>query len=51
MYGTVNAKAVDPATTFGPEQAVSPKQLSSGEKQARWKGLWFPAAMIVNAQR
>jgi len=41
VYATVNAKAVEGAPGFGPEQTVSPKQLSGEEKVARWKKLWF----------
>jgi hypothetical protein len=41
VYATVNAKAVEGTPGFGPEQTVSPKQLSGEEKVARWKKLWF----------
>jgi hypothetical protein len=51
IYGTVNAKAVDAGTSFGAEQVVSPKRLSGGEKEDRWKRLWFPSVKIVNAAR
>jgi hypothetical protein len=48
VYATVNVKAVDAGTTFGLEQPVSPKQLSGGEKEDRWRRLWFSAVRLVD---
>ena len=45
-YGAVNVRCLDSAVTFGPELAVSPKQLSAAEKLQRWRGLWFPDVVV-----
>jgi hypothetical protein len=50
LYAAVNAKAVDDGTTFGAEQPVSPQQLSAGDKQRRWKDLWFSGVKLVNME-
>jgi len=40
-YATVNVNAVDAGMTFGPQQTVSPRKLSAGDKVKRWKHFWF----------
>jgi hypothetical protein len=45
-YGAVNVKSLSPATPFGPEQPVSPKQLSAPDKLQRWRDLWFPDVIV-----
>lgn len=46
VYGAVNARAVEGGVKFGPEQTVSPKKLSPGDKLERWQGVWFPDVSI-----
>lgn len=46
LYGAVNVKSLDPATSFGSEQSVSPKQLSAADKLQRWRGVWFPDVVV-----
>ena len=41
VFGTVNARVLDPPATFGPDETVSPKQLSPTLKAERWRALWF----------
>jgi hypothetical protein len=41
LYGTVNARALEGATKFVAEQAVSPKALPEAEKVKRWRAIWF----------
>lgn len=41
LYGAANARAVEGETGFGPEQPVSPKTLSAGDKAKRWQDVWF----------
>jgi hypothetical protein len=41
IYATVNVRAIEGAESFGAQQPVSPRKLSSGEKISRWKDLWF----------
>ena len=41
IYATINARVIEGAEGFAPEQAVSPRKLSSEAKVARWKELWF----------
>jgi hypothetical protein len=45
-YGTVNVRIFGSAPAFGPELAVSPKQLSATEKLQRWQDLWFPDVIV-----
>lgn len=45
-YGAVNVKSLDSASSFGPEQSVSPKQLSPPDKLQRWQGVWFPDVVV-----
>jgi hypothetical protein len=46
IYATVNAKVIEGAAGFGPEQTVSPKSLSSAAKVSRWKELWFSSVEL-----
>lgn len=45
-YGAVNVRSLDPAVSFGPEQSVSPKQLSATGKLQRWRDAWFPDVIV-----
>jgi hypothetical protein len=45
-HGAVNVRCLNSAVTFGPELAVSPKQLSATDKLQRWQELWFPDAIV-----
>ena len=47
LYGTVNVRSLDAAALFGPQQPVSPQQLSATEKLQRWQGLWFPTRINI----
>jgi hypothetical protein len=48
VYAAVNAKAVDTSTGgFGVEQPVSPKDLPSSDKIARWQSIWFPTVTVT----
>jgi hypothetical protein len=49
QYAAVNAKVVDVRVNFGPEQPVSPKKLSEGEKVGRWREIWFANVAVINA--
>lgn len=42
ILGVVNIRVLDPAVVFGTSRPISPKALSSGDKIARWRTLWFP---------
>ncbi len=46
LYGAVNVRSLDSAVAFGPEQSVSPKQLSATGKLQRWQGVWFPDVVV-----
>ena len=48
LHAAVNARACGDAG-FGPEQAVSPKLLSPGDKSARWRSVWFSEVRVVNS--
>jgi hypothetical protein len=50
VFGTVNAKALDCRSSFGPEQPVSPKSLPADQKAQRWRDIWFPDVTITNTQ-
>jgi hypothetical protein len=41
LYAAANAKAIEGKTGFGPDQPVSPKTLSAGDKARRWQDVWF----------
>lgn len=47
LYGAVNARAVAGGVEFGPQQPVSPQQLSPADKSRRWQGAWFSAVDIA----
>src|SRR5579863_1627490 len=49
LYGSVNARAVGTGEAFGPEQVVSPKQLSADEKSRRWRDIWFAKVEVQAA--
>jgi hypothetical protein len=46
LFGTLNAKALDSTSSFGPEQSVSPKVLSPDQKVQRWRDIWFPDVLL-----
>lgn len=48
LYGAANAKAVEGKTGFGPEQPVSPKTLSAGDKAKRWQDVWFSKVTVTH---
>jgi hypothetical protein len=50
VYATVNMRGLDGAAMFGPEQTVSPQQLSASEKANRWQGLWFPNVTVASSR-
>jgi hypothetical protein len=50
FYAAVNARAVQGGNPFGPEQSVSPKELSAEEKSKRWQEVWFTNVSIVSGQ-
>lgn len=47
-YGCVNAQALD-RKRFGEQLSVAPKKLSTEQKTARGKELWFPVVTIITA--
>jgi hypothetical protein len=47
LIGAANARAVGGGKAFGPEQAVSPKQLSGTGKVERWRQVWFTQVRIT----
>jgi len=46
LFAAVNARAVGGRVSFGPEQMVSPKTLSAGDKAKRWQDVWFSKVHI-----
>jgi hypothetical protein len=48
LHAAVNAKAVEAKTGFGPEQPVSPKTLSAGDKAKRWQDVWFSKVAVTS---
>jgi hypothetical protein len=49
IWGAVNARIVEGPTCFGTEQPVSPKTLSAGQKEKRWRDIWFRNVAIAAA--
>lgn len=47
LYATVNVNVIEPGTTWGAEQPVSPRKLSETDKIKRWQQLWFPGVEVV----
>ena len=50
LFGALNVRTLDSRLSFGPEQAVSPKLLSSDQKVRRWRDIWFPD-VLLNIER
>ncbi|NWK78372.1 GFA family protein [Aquitalea sp. LB_tupeE] len=50
LYGTVNCAALHETEALGTPVSVSPRQLDSSEKTARWSTLWFPDVRITILQ-
>jgi hypothetical protein len=50
LYGAVNARAVAGGVEFGPQQPVSPKMLSPGDKAKRWQEVWFPKVRVESGR-
>ncbi len=46
-FGVVNARVLGDRETFGAEVPVSPKQLGTEERTARWKRLWFSRVSVA----
>lgn len=44
--GAVNARCLDRAGEFAPQQTVSPQQLPAEERRERWRRLWIPRVRI-----
>ena len=49
LFAAVNARAVVGGKDFGPEQPVSPKQLSGDAKMKRWQEGWFSKVSVMGA--
>lgn len=46
LYGAINGQSLNHKTCLGDPIVTSPKQLSSQEKIARWKNIWFSNVKI-----
>ena len=49
-FGCVNTRGLFNDVNFGEELSISPKQLKSEQKIARWEALWFPRFTCVIAK-
>lgn len=47
--GAVNARCLDRAGEFAPEQNISPQQLPAEIRRERWRSLWTPVRIEVTA--
>ena len=50
LYGVVNSLALEAPQQLGAQQPVSPRTLTSEQKQQRWRQLWF-ANVTLDAAR
>lgn len=50
IHAAVNTRTIDDGTSFGAEQPVSPRTLSSGDKVKRWQEVWFADVRIVTGE-
>lgn len=45
-FAAVNARCLDSASLFAPDQIVSPQQLAPEQRRARWRQLWIPEVRL-----
>lgn len=49
LYAALNARTVEGAPGFAPEQTAQPRLLPAAEKATRWQQLWFGDVRIETA--